>query len=136
MSRLPWLRHFLKFNAVGAIGIVAQLAALAVFKGLFGMQYLVATALAVETAVLHNFVWHERWTWADRTRSAWSARAALGRLARFNLSAGGVSMASNLLFMRLFVGQLHVPYLAANLLSIALTSLANFLLSDLFVFRG
>jgi putative flippase GtrA len=135
LNRPPWLRHFLKFNAVGAIGIPVQLAALAILKGLLGVQYLLATALAVETAVLHNFIWHERWTWADRTRKAWSAHAALGRLARFNLSAGSVSILSNLLFMRLCVGQLHVPYLAANLLSIAIAWLANFLLSDLFVFR-
>ena len=26
--------------------------------------------LAVETALLHNFVWHERWTWADRKAGA------------------------------------------------------------------
>ena len=25
-----------------------------------------ATALAVETAILTNFFWHERWTWRDR----------------------------------------------------------------------
>jgi hypothetical protein len=31
--------------------------------------------LAVETALLHNFVWHERWTWADRKRGA--SRACL-----------------------------------------------------------
>ena len=52
------LRRWLKFNAVGAIGIVVQLAALAVLKGLLRLPYLTATALAVETAVLHNFVWH------------------------------------------------------------------------------
>ncbi len=33
---------------------------------LLGPHYLVATALAVEMAVLHNFFWHRRWTWADR----------------------------------------------------------------------
>jgi putative flippase GtrA len=54
---------------------------------------------------------------------------------RFNLSTGAVSIAANLLFMRLLVGRLHVQYLLANMLSIAATSLANFLLSDLFVFR-
>jgi putative flippase GtrA len=130
------VRHFLKFNAVGGIGIPVQLAALAVLKGLLHVGYLPATALAVEMAVLHNFVWHERWTWAERTRSTRNVRGVLGRLARFNLSTGAVSVASNLLFMRLLVGQLHMQYLIANLVSIAVTSLANFLLSDLFVFRG
>jgi putative flippase GtrA len=30
------------------------------------MNYLLATALAVETAVIHNFLWHQRFTWSDR----------------------------------------------------------------------
>ena len=28
------------------------------------VHYLVATAVAIEVSVLHNFVWHLRWTWA------------------------------------------------------------------------
>ena len=125
------LRHWLRFNAVGAIGIVVQLAALAILKSLLHLEYLLATALAVEVAVLHNFIWHQRWTWADRA----GTRAA-ARLVRFNLGTGAVSIAANLLFMRLLVGQLHMQYLLANMSSIAAASLANFLLSDLLVFRG
>jgi putative flippase GtrA len=125
------LRHWLRFNAVGAIGIVVQLAALAILKSLLHLEYLLATALAVEAAVLHNFIWHQRWTWAGRV----GTRAA-ARLVRFNLGTGAVSIAANLLFMRLLVGQLHMQYLLANLSSIAAASLANFLLCELFVFRG
>jgi putative flippase GtrA len=132
----PLLGHWLKFNAVGALGIVVQLGALAAFKGLLRLDYLPATALAVETAVLHNFIWHERWTWADRTDAGGGWRRLLARLLRFNLSTGVVSIGANLLFMRLLVGHFHVQYLLANLASIAAASLANFLLSDRFVFRG
>jgi putative flippase GtrA len=128
-------QRWVKFNAVGAIGILVQLAALAVLAGPLRIHYLVATALAVETAILHNFIWHCRWTWKDRAgdtaRPAW----VLGALWRFHVSNGLVSIAGNLLFMRLLVGGLHLHYLVANLLSIALCSLANFLLSELFVFR-
>ena len=58
-------RRWLKFNFVGALGIGVQLAALATLTTL-GLRYLAATALAVETAVVHNFLWHERMTWRDR----------------------------------------------------------------------
>ena len=129
------LRHWLKFNAVGAIGIVVQLAALEILKTLLQVEYLLATALAVEIAVLHNFIWHDRWTWAERARAKGDARLPWVRLARFNLRTGAVSIAANLLLMRLLVGQLHVQYLLANMLSIAAASMANFLLSDLLVFR-
>jgi putative flippase GtrA len=131
----PLVARWVKFNAVGAIGIVVQLAALALYRSVFGWNYLAATAAAVETAILHNFLWHERWTWRDRTERS-ELRHSLGRLLRFNLSTGAVSIGFNLVCMRVLVGHFHVQFLVANLLSIAAGSLANFLLGERFVFRG
>jgi putative flippase GtrA len=127
-------RRWLKFNLVGAIGIVVQLTVLGTLNGVLRLDYLLATAMAVEAAVLHNFLWHERFTWADR--SSVTRRQALGRLLRFNLTTGAVSILGNLLLMRLLVGQAHLPPLAANLVSIAACSLANFLASEYLVFRA
>jgi len=128
-------RRYLKFSTVGGMGIFVQLAALAALKSLAGLHYLLATALAVEAAVLHNFAWHERWTWMERTAGRRQIRPLLGRLARFNVTTGLLSIASNLVLMRLLVGRLHLHYLLANILTIAICSLANFLLSEFFVFR-
>ncbi len=125
------LRRWLKFNTVGAIGIGVQLAALWVLKGFFRIEYQWATGLAVEAAVLHNFIWHQRWTWKGRGEK----KDVLVRLVRFNLTTGALSILSNLICMRLLVGQFHIPYMAANLIAIAITSIANFLVSELFVFR-
>jgi dolichol-phosphate mannosyltransferase len=127
--------RWLKFSAVGVAGVGIQLAALVILKSALSLHYLVATALAVEVAVLHNFVWHERWTWRERTRSSLERRLVFGRLFRFHVSNGLVSILSNLMLMRLFVGYLGFHYLPANILSIAITALANFLLSEFFVFR-
>jgi putative flippase GtrA len=57
------------------------------------------------------------------------------RLAKFNLTTGAVSILGNLLAMRWLVGELHLPYLIANGISIALCALANFLIAEIFVFR-
>ena len=131
--RFAWVRRWLKFNAVGALGIGVQLAALALLKTGLNAPYLAATALAVEAAVLHNFVWHELWTWRDRRPPG---GGVLARLLRFNLSNGAISIVVNLALMRLLVGYFRVPYLLANLGAIAAGSLANFFVSDLFVFRS
>ena len=124
--------RWLKFNAVGGIGIVVQLAALALLRSLLKLDYLLATGLAVEIAVIHNFLWHERFTWADRpaTRPVQS----LVRLVKFNASNGAVSIVGNLVLMRLLVGELEFNYVVSNLVAIVVCSLANFLLSDRFVF--
>ncbi len=60
--------RWMKFNLVGGIGIAVQFAALFLMKSVLHFNYLAATAIAVEAAVVHNFVWHEQFTWADRTR--------------------------------------------------------------------
>lgn len=121
--------RWMKFNLVGAVGIAVQLGAFWILTG-FGLGYLLATALAVEAAVLHNFFWHERFTWKDRHSSE-----SLSRLCRFNLTTGAVSIAGNLLLMRVLVGGAHLPPMVANMISIAVCSLANFLVSDRWVFR-
>jgi putative flippase GtrA len=125
------LARWMKFNLVGAFGIGVQLVTLWTLTGL-GVGYMLATALAVETAVLHNFIWHERFTWADRDGGR---RHTAARLLRFNLTNGVVSIGGNLLLMRLLVGEAHLQPLVADLVSIAACSLVNFLVSDRWVFR-
>lgn len=122
--------RWLKFNAVGAGGIVVQLVALTLLKSGFRLDYLVATALAVEAAVIHNFFWHERFTWADRTAGSSSAR-----FFRFNLTTGLFSILGNVLVMKVLVGGAHLNYFVANVLTIATCSLLNFVVSDRFVFE-
>jgi putative flippase GtrA len=129
----PSLLRWLKFNLVGGIGITVQVGVLAFFRSVLHFDYLLATALAVETAVIHNFIWHERFTWRDRQVT--DALQSMIRFAKFNATNGAVSLAGNLLIMRVLVGQLHVNYVIANLTAVTLCSLVNFLLSDWVVFR-
>ncbi|MGA7378884.1 MAG: GtrA family protein [Candidatus Sulfotelmatobacter sp.] len=125
---LRWLR----FNLVGGIGIAVQLVLLFLLKSILHFNYLAATGLAVEATVIHNFVWHERFTWADRLQPSW--RNSLQRLLRFNFANGAVSMAGNLGLMKLMVDIGHMNYLVANAIAIALCSLVNFIVSNEYVF--
>jgi len=127
---LRWIR----FNAVGAIGVAIQLSMLALFVHLFHLHYILSTALAVETAILHNYLWHERWTWSDvvaESTSHWFTR-----LFRFHVTNGFTSLAGNLILMQSLVGTFELPVLPANLFAIAACSVFNFLLSHYWVFRN
>ena len=127
--RLRWL----KFNLVGGIGIAVQFVALVLLNSVFHFPYLAATAIAVEAAVVHNFVWHEQFTWSDRVQASW--RRSLPRFARFNLTTGAVSILGNLALMKVMVGYGGMNYLLANAVAIILCSLANFLVSEQWVFE-
>jgi len=184
LARTLTLVRWCKFNLVGAAGIFVQFGVLFLLKSGLHFNYLAATVLAVEAAVAHNFFWHERFTWADRTNwervrpllgrhpSGAKARsrpetlfralkscaplklrctknscasenqaaaqsvfgASLGRFLRFNLTTGLISIGGNLGMMRVLVGRVHMNYLAANGIAIAVCSLVNFLVSDGWVF--
>jgi len=123
--------RWLKFNAVGAAGIVVQLVALGILRSVLKLDYLLATALAVEAAVVHNYLWHERFTWRDRgTGNPWL------RFLKFNCTTGLFSILGNVRAMRVLVGEAHLNYFAANILTIAACSILNFMVSDRFVFEG
>lgn len=131
-ARRQSFARWIKFNLVGGIGVAIQLSALWTLTSL-KLGYIPATVLAVEAAVLQNFLWHERFTWVDRRSSAKHQIAF--RLLRFNLTTGLVSITGNGLLMDWLVGEAHLPIVGANLISITLCSLANFLISDRWVFR-
>jgi putative flippase GtrA len=95
------------------------------------MHYLIATALAVEITVLHNYIWHEKFTWVDR-----KSERRFERALRFNVSNGLISVLGNVALMRVLAGSMRMNYLLANAVAIAACSIANFLLSDRFVFRA
>ncbi len=130
MASTPATIHrFARFSAVGAAGVIVQTVALALLLRVEGIHYLAATAAAVELSVLHNFVWHKRWTWADRPRS----RTAV-RLLKFNATNGAMSLIGNIALMFVFVTMLKLNPHAANLITVAICSLVNFALADRFVF--
>ena len=121
-----------KFNLVGAMGMVLQLAALALIDRCAPGHYLFAPAAAIELALLHNFVWHTRYTWRDRRDSS----ALWVQCVRFHLSNGLVSMLGNLAIMRILVDSAHMPVLAANMIAIFCCSMTNFYLGDHWAFAG
>ena len=116
-----------KFSLVGAVGIGVQLGALALLTTA-GVHYLRATALAVEIAVLHNFAWHQNFTWSDREGGI------VGRLGPFHLTNGAISLVGNMALMRVLVGHFGLAPVPANLLSLSVCWLANFLAADRVVF--
>ena len=125
--------HFIRFNVVGVLGFALQSAVLFFLThNPHPAGYLTATAIAVELAVLNNFVWHQQWTWSDRPSATPSE--TLRRLVKFNLTNGAVSLIGNLIFMSILVGRMRLPISGAYVVSIVACSICNFFLADRFTF--
>jgi len=126
-----------KFVIVGCLGFVLQLLTLSALTSLAGWPFLPATAAAVEAAVLHNFVWHEWWTWGDRGFGGFAGFAGahtFGRLVRFNVATGFISIVGNLVLMEILVEALGLPPLVGNAMAVGFLSVVNFIVSDRWVF--
>jgi putative flippase GtrA len=127
--------HYLRFNLVGLAGFALQSGVLFLLThGALRMNYLIATVTAVEMAILNNFFWHQKWTWVDRPSS--TRVGMLGRLAKFHLTNGLVSMMGNLILMGMLVGGLRLPVNGANVVSVLACGICNFLLAERVVFSG
>ncbi|HWB18256.1 MAG TPA: GtrA family protein [Vicinamibacterales bacterium] len=124
-------RRFARFNVVSALGMGVQLLVLAVLVGPADVGYLPATAIAVGTTVLHNFVWHWIWTWRDRPRGR-----PMTALAAFVGANGSVSFVTNLVVMTGLVSGVGLRPVVANLCAIAAAGLVNFGLADRWVFSS
>jgi putative flippase GtrA len=119
------------FVTVGAVGFLIQIASLALMTTAAGWPYEPATAVAVQLAVLHNFFWHERWTWRDRRVQR---SALVARFWRYELTTGASSIVSNVLCTALLVESFGIPALPANAMTVALMSAVNFVVSDRWIF--
>jgi putative flippase GtrA len=125
--------HWLKFNVVGIAGFILQSAVLFVLThSAYSISYLAATAVAVELAVLNNFLWHQRWTWSDRPTA--TKKETWQRLAKFNVTTGLVSLTGNLVLMSILVGRFRLPISGANVITVIACSLISFFLADRFAF--
>ena len=132
MTSVEW--RFGRFSLVGFMGAVLQLMLMSLLLRYFGGLSIAATPVAVEITILHNFFWHERFTWSDRGPT--SSRRIARRLWRFHASNGLISLAGNTILMYGLVERLNAPALPTAMGAIVLCSLANFLVADRWVYRG
>ena len=132
-SALPYRRRLPRLGAFGVVaglGFAVQVTAIVLLTWA-GVPIALATAAGVALAIVHNFAWHERWTWVDRGRTA-SAGARLGRVL---LSTGLVSLIGTVALTTLYASALGAPVAVANLMAVWSVGLLNYRLLDCVLYR-
>ena len=126
------ISRFGLFSLVGALGALVQVTMFGVLVKGMHWPPIAAMPVAVELAVLHNFLWHERFTWRDRTLTR--ARQRLVRFWRFHLANGLVSVAGNTGLAWCLVEGLGLPALWSAGIAIAVCAPVNYFSADRWVF--
>ncbi len=127
--------RFGRFSLVGLMGAVLQLTLVSLLTRYFGGLSAAATLVAVEITLLHNFLWHERFTWRNQGPKKLSAAGpttvAVSRRQRPGLV--GRQYDPDVLSGR---ERLKAPVLPTAIGAIVVCSLANFLVADRWVYRA
>jgi dolichol-phosphate mannosyltransferase len=146
----PWLMRlfkwrYIRFATVGASGTVVNIGVLYVLQEwvlpLFvvdaSLRLSLALACAIAVATVNNFAWNSVWTWADRLALAPGAvlgwdKNTFSRLLKYAMSCwlGMLIQYSMTLLL-----SLYIYYLLANVVSILLASVSNYLTNDWWTFR-
>jgi putative flippase GtrA len=119
-----------KFNGVGILGAGVQLLLIQLLHAA-ALPVSLATVVAVEITLIHNFYWHWHWTWPCSGINSWR-RSFL----RFQLSNGLISLLGNLIVTTLLVNKLGYSLGIANSLAILGCAGGNFLLAQYWVFNS
>lgn len=122
------LSEVVRFGVVGASGVAVNSSLLYVFHGMAGWPLIPASAVAVEAAIVNNFLWNDVWTFSERNKTPY-------RFLRFNLvSMGGLAV--NTLVLAAVVSLSGIHYLLANLLAIGAAMTWNFAVNVRWTWRS
>lgn len=134
---VPGAGRFWKFAAVGATGVIVNLAVLWMLAIGLGWSRWAAWAIALEGSILWNFFFNRGFTWADRSSvnmaTPWRGDLTRG-IASYHAVAGTALIANASVFTSLSVfGSSHV--MLAGAVAILASMLINFVGADRLVFR-
>jgi len=136
-ERLKQIR-FVKFGLVGASGTIVNLSVLylaqeRLFISISNESYrlYVSLTLAILVATVNNFTWNTIWTWADR-KYVFTLYDMLRVFIKYAVASWlGIIIQYSLTMW--FSNYVH--YLVANICSILLASIFNFLANDKWTFK-
>ena len=124
-------KRWLRFNLVGVLGFGLQTTMLLALVRWASLEPALAVTVAVLATVSHNFFWHEHFTWRDRPREA-----RFRRWLSFQCSNGILSVASNVVVTTMVTRATGLPLVVANVIAVAIVSLANYWMSDRLIFNA
>jgi len=118
------LLRLTKFSIVGAIGAGINTGFLWVFTDVAGLFYLYSSAIAIEIAIILQFLMNDRWTFKEQKTT--HVEQFIKRILKSNLwrSGGLVVNIGVLYFLTEYVG---VYYLLSNIVGIICAFLLNYL---------
>jgi dolichol-phosphate mannosyltransferase len=123
--------RLIKFGIVGASGVVVNVGGLYLFTEFARIPYFIASVIAIELSILSNFTVNLLWTWRDRSQegTVWT------KIVRYHIGAGATAFLGNYLILIALTEFFGMHYMISNLIGIAVGTISNYLINDLWTFK-
>ncbi len=128
MKNMPIAGEFLRFIVVGVLSTIVNYGVFYVLLRGFDVSYLIASAAGFLSGVGVGYRLNKSWTYAHQGRSSLA-------LTMKYLAIYAVSLALGLAFLAELVNSLGLDARLANVLTIGLTTMTNFIGTKFWVFR-
>jgi dolichol-phosphate mannosyltransferase len=125
-------KRFLTFTAVGVSGIFVNQAVLFYVHDSLKVPLAIASLIAIQIAIINNFIWNRQFTWTDRPMKGF--QAIKQGLIKFTL-VSWVAGTLNWIILMILSKSFGIHYMIANLAAILVASILNYFLNDLWTFR-
>lgn len=121
------VKRFTRFITVGLMGMGLDSLLLFILHDpqMLGWGLNPSKILASEITIFHNFVWNDRWTFADLSRHKTGWKSFWLRFLRFNLICTS-GLLLNLVIINLLIRVVGIHYLVANVLAVGVVAFWNF----------
>jgi putative flippase GtrA len=127
------LHKLMRFQIVGFGGTLINLSCLWLLHGTLNINLLIAGAVSIELALIHNFTWHYFQTWKRRVKK--TCPDYFLRLFKYNIITASIDFYLNLGILYLLVTFMELHYLAANLFAMSAGFLVKFAINETVIFK-
>jgi len=117
--------RFLRFCTVGLSGVFVNEGALTFFTEVGGLYYVYAAVVAVEIAIVSNFLLNEFWTFRERSRQRPGLVNRLRRFVQFNVICA-LGAVLNVVVLWALTDVAGLYYLISNLVGIGVSTIWNY----------
>lgn len=127
------LKRILSFQFIGWIGTAVNLAVLWLCYDVLDWPLLVSGALAIEVAIIHNFVWYYFWTWNDRV--VYTLRDFLTLFVRYNIFTAAIDFFIRLGILWVLTEYFGIHYIISDIAGMFIAPLLKYITNDAYIFN-
>jgi dolichol-phosphate mannosyltransferase len=128
----PDIGRLLKFGLVGTWGFLVNMFFLWFLTEIAGLYYLFSSILAIEIALVNNYVLNDLWTWRDRGKKG--KKEYLKRMLQYHIAAS-VATLVNIAILWILTQLFGIYYLVSNVFGILCGMTLNYFVNDRWTFK-